>query len=137
MPLGGTVFAFGGNMVRDTRFVYVLKSPAAGTHVYVGLTSDVAARISSHNDGRLPTHGTAPSMGPPRRQGVQRPVHGRPLRAIPEIRLGPRLREAPFRTVSWTRPLDQRPVSPRPQDSQRTHPRSGKCCRCQCCRDVG
>ena len=41
-------------MVRDKRFVYVLKSTAAGTHVYVGLASNVAARVSSHNDGRCP-----------------------------------------------------------------------------------
>ncbi len=41
-------------MVPDKRFVYILKSTAAGTHFYVGLTSDVAARVASHNDGRCP-----------------------------------------------------------------------------------
>jgi predicted GIY-YIG superfamily endonuclease len=54
MTLAGTVFALGQDMVRDKRFVYVLKSTAAGTRFYVGLTSDVAARASSHNDGRCP-----------------------------------------------------------------------------------
>ncbi len=41
-------------MVLDKRFVYVLKSTAAGRHFYVGLTSNVAARVSSHNDGLGP-----------------------------------------------------------------------------------
>jgi predicted GIY-YIG superfamily endonuclease len=50
----GAVFASGVDMVRDKRFVYVLKSTAMGTHFYVGLTSNVAARVCDHNDGRCP-----------------------------------------------------------------------------------
>jgi hypothetical protein len=36
------------------RFVYVLKSGNSKPHFYVGLTSDVRARLSDHNDGRCP-----------------------------------------------------------------------------------
>ena len=36
----------------DNRYVYVLKDAAKDPHFYVGLTSDVSARISDHNAGR-------------------------------------------------------------------------------------
>jgi putative endonuclease len=36
------------------RFVYVIKSSDADLHFYVGLTSDVFARLSAHNAGRCP-----------------------------------------------------------------------------------
>lgn len=34
------------------RFVYVLKSRFQPTRYYTGLTSDVAARLAAHNEGR-------------------------------------------------------------------------------------
>jgi predicted GIY-YIG superfamily endonuclease len=36
------------------RIVYVLKSEAAPTRYYTGLTSDIAARLEAHNAGRVP-----------------------------------------------------------------------------------
>jgi putative endonuclease len=36
----------------DKRFVYVLKTANAAPRFYVGLTSDVHARLSDHNVGR-------------------------------------------------------------------------------------
>ena len=41
-------------MPEQKRFVYVLKSGDSKAHFYVGLTSDVRARLSDHNDGRCP-----------------------------------------------------------------------------------
>ena len=38
----------------DRRFVYVLKSADGDPHFYIGLTSDVRARLSDHNAGRCP-----------------------------------------------------------------------------------
>jgi predicted GIY-YIG superfamily endonuclease len=36
------------------RFVYVLKSEAQPARYYTGVTSNVAARLAAHNDGRCP-----------------------------------------------------------------------------------
>jgi predicted GIY-YIG superfamily endonuclease len=41
-------------MPEQKRFVYVLKSGEFQAHFYVGLTSDVRARLSDHHDGRCP-----------------------------------------------------------------------------------
>lgn len=41
-------------MPEQKRFVYVLKSGDSKAHFYVGVTSDVRARLSDHNDGRCP-----------------------------------------------------------------------------------
>lgn len=41
-------------MAGDKRFVYVLKSADSSPHFYVGLTSDVKARLSDHNAGGCP-----------------------------------------------------------------------------------
>jgi putative endonuclease len=38
----------------DKRFVYVLKNADPSLQFYVGLTSNVGARVSDHNDGRCP-----------------------------------------------------------------------------------
>jgi predicted GIY-YIG superfamily endonuclease len=38
----------------DKRFVYVLKSADPKPHFYIGLTSDVLARLADHNAGRCP-----------------------------------------------------------------------------------
>ncbi len=38
-------------MPEDRRFVYVLKSADAKPHFYIGLTSDVLARLADHNAG--------------------------------------------------------------------------------------
>jgi len=38
-------------MCRPKRFVYILKSIAALDQYYVGLTSDLRARLLAHNDG--------------------------------------------------------------------------------------
>ena len=40
--------------MRDKRFVYVLKNEDQVPRFYIGLTSDVAARISCHNAGECP-----------------------------------------------------------------------------------
>jgi predicted GIY-YIG superfamily endonuclease len=37
------------------RFVYILKSIAFPHEYYVGLTSDMAARIAAHNEGLTPS----------------------------------------------------------------------------------
>jgi len=36
------------------RFVYVLKSDAPAPQFYVGITSDLEARVAAHNNGRCP-----------------------------------------------------------------------------------
>ena len=41
-------------MPRDKRFVYVLKNTDDAPHFYVGLTSDVKARLVGHNAGHCP-----------------------------------------------------------------------------------
>ena len=41
-------------MPGDKRFVYVLKNADRDPHFYVGLTSDVRARLSGHNAGQCP-----------------------------------------------------------------------------------
>ena len=41
-------------MARDKRFVYVLRNADRAPHFYVGLTSDVNARLADHNTGRCP-----------------------------------------------------------------------------------
>ena len=49
-------------MPEDKRFVYVLKSADSKPHFYIGLTSDVHARLADHNAGRCPH--TARLTGP-------------------------------------------------------------------------
>jgi len=41
-------------MAGDKRFVYVLRNTDDGPHFYVGLTSDVKARLAGHNEGHCP-----------------------------------------------------------------------------------
>jgi putative endonuclease len=41
-------------MAGNRRFVYVLKNADMERHFYVGLTSDVKARLADHNAGRCP-----------------------------------------------------------------------------------
>ena len=41
-------------MPGDKRFVYVLKSGGPNPDFYIGLTSDVSARLADHNAGRCP-----------------------------------------------------------------------------------
>jgi predicted GIY-YIG superfamily endonuclease len=41
-------------MTVDKRFVYVLRAVHDKPQFYVGLTSDVAARVADHNMGRCP-----------------------------------------------------------------------------------
>jgi putative endonuclease len=41
-------------MAGDKRFVYVLRNASEPHHFYVGLTSDVNARLADHNAGRCP-----------------------------------------------------------------------------------
>jgi putative endonuclease len=41
-------------MAEDKRFVYVLRNANEDPHYYVGLTSDVDARLTDHNTGRCP-----------------------------------------------------------------------------------
>ncbi len=41
-------------MPEDKRFVYVLRSANSNPHFYIGLTSDVRARLVDHNAGRCP-----------------------------------------------------------------------------------
>ena len=42
-------------MSRPKRFVYILKSIRFPDEYYVGLTSDMAARIAAHNEGLTPS----------------------------------------------------------------------------------
>ena len=39
-------------MADDKRFVYVLRNADQDAHFYIGLTSDVNARLADHNAGR-------------------------------------------------------------------------------------
>ena len=41
-------------MLAAKRFVYVLKNAETNPQFYVGLTSDVLARVGDHNAGRCP-----------------------------------------------------------------------------------
>jgi putative endonuclease len=41
-------------MAGDKRFVYVLINADQSPHYYIGLTSDVMARLVDHNTGRCP-----------------------------------------------------------------------------------
>jgi putative endonuclease len=41
-------------MPADKRLVYVLKSANPKAHFYIGLTSDIHARLADHNAGRCP-----------------------------------------------------------------------------------
>ena len=41
-------------MLAAKRFVYVLKNAETNPQFYVGLTSDVLARVGDHNSGRCP-----------------------------------------------------------------------------------
>ena len=41
-------------MAGDKRFVYVLKNADESPAFYVGITSDVKARLADHNAGRCP-----------------------------------------------------------------------------------
>ena len=41
-------------MPEDKRRVYVLKTANPKDHYYIGLTSDVRARLADHNAGRCP-----------------------------------------------------------------------------------
>ena len=50
----GIAFALECPMAGDKRFVYVLKNTDDAPQFYVGLTSDVKARLVDHNAGRCP-----------------------------------------------------------------------------------
>ena len=70
--------AFSITMAADKRFVYVLKNADQRPRFYVGLTSDVNARVSEHNTGRCPH--TA-SRGPwARHVIIEFPDEGRAVR---------------------------------------------------------
>ena len=47
-------------MVGDNRFVYVLRNADQITQFYIGLTSDVNARLAGHNAGRCRHTATRP-----------------------------------------------------------------------------
>ena len=51
----GIDVAFAFRMPEDKRLVYVLKSANPKTHYYIGLTSNVLARLADHNAGRCRT----------------------------------------------------------------------------------
>jgi predicted GIY-YIG superfamily endonuclease len=102
----------------NKRFVYVLKNADPEPHFYVGLTSDVNARLTDHNAGRCP------------HTASRRPWHlhvvlefsdeQRALRFERYLKSAP---AAPSRSAISNReprrPFDQLRVRPRPQDSQR------------------
>ena len=48
----GHVDCLSDGMAGDKRFVYILNNADRGPHYYVGLTSDVDARLTDHNAGR-------------------------------------------------------------------------------------
>jgi putative endonuclease len=45
---------YGADMPLPQTIVYVLKSKAAPTRYYTGLTSNLAQRLDAHNAGRVP-----------------------------------------------------------------------------------
>jgi hypothetical protein len=111
-------------MPADRRFVNVLKSADPQAHFYVGCTADVLARLADHNAGRSP-HTALPPLATSRHHRTSRRAESGRLRALLEVRLRPRLREAPLRLRSAPA-LSQLPVRPRPPDSQRRKARNGK-----------
>ena len=79
------------------RFVYILQSNRDPSSHYVGVTSNVEERLEWHNHGPA---GHTVSHGPwSVIVSVEFPSEqqSRPLRALPEVRLRPRLREAALR----------------------------------------
>jgi putative endonuclease len=48
------LIAIGSAMAGTRRFVYVLRNTDQPRHFYVGLSSDVNARLAHHNSGRCP-----------------------------------------------------------------------------------
>jgi len=50
----GLHFALGNLMQPPKRFVYVLKSESESSRYYTGVTSNVRARLTAHNEGRCP-----------------------------------------------------------------------------------
>ena len=64
----GTLLALPSLSVCNKRFVYVLKTRGAHTEFYVGVTSDVNARLAAHNTGdchsRRSTTAVATPFGP-------------------------------------------------------------------------
>ena len=102
-------------MAGNKRFVYVLKNADQHPKFYVGLSSNVQARLADHNMGRCP-HTTS---GRPWQLHVllgftdeKRAIR---FERYLKIRFGPRFREAALRTLNG-RPFDHLPVRPRPQD---------------------
>jgi len=82
----------------DKRFVYVLKNADPEPQFYIGLTSNVAARVSHHSAGRCP-HTAMRPMEAPRLHRVRGRGNRRPLRTLLEVRLWPRVCETALRTV--------------------------------------
>jgi hypothetical protein len=80
----------------------------------------------------LPAHRTVPSLANPRHHRAPRRAANDRFRALSEIRFRSRLREAPFRWKGAL-PVRQLPARPRPHESQRTKPRSGKSACARCC----
>jgi predicted GIY-YIG superfamily endonuclease len=54
IPAQASGLPFSGFVPAAKRFVYVLKDVEKEPHFYVGLTSDVEARLADHNMGRCP-----------------------------------------------------------------------------------
>ena len=45
------------------RFVYILRSVKYRDRRYVGVTADLATRLSGHNNGQNPIHGPLETLG--------------------------------------------------------------------------
>ena len=77
----------GSGMPAEKHVVYVLKNQDANPRFYVGLTSDVHARLEDHNAGRS-TYGEVPALAVACHHRVAERTAGSSLRAIPEVWLG-------------------------------------------------
>jgi hypothetical protein len=77
------------------RIVYILKSVNSPLTYYVGVTSDMTARLEAHNAGLSP-HTAEHRPWRTRRDRIRRGSTGIGVREISEDRIGSRIREAPF-----------------------------------------
>ena len=75
------------------RYVYLLQSEAFAGHRYVGVTSDLKQRIADHNAGKVSAYVQIRSLEVNNLRRILGRTKSRDFRALPEIRLRPRLRQ--------------------------------------------
>ncbi len=89
--------------------VYVLRSCADPARYYTGLTSDWRARLEAHKCGEMRPHGNWASVANRRHRPLRRRATCGRLRAISEIRIRLRLRQAPSALTIMIGPTVGRP----------------------------